>query len=233
MYNTRAVWLAAAVLISVLSGCLSDDTESGASDPGASESEDPLAKEQEAMGEALLTPYQSPSGQFEVSFPATWTAEETFDGGAVMLANKREAIERYQAGTAPEEADLVVNVGFLPATLFEQRELKRFEVTDDLAPDDYLRAVLPIFETVDAATLGEVELVTLSDGTDAGAVSIEASDREGRILTLAAGPRVRAIISMTTAPGQGHLYEEVVEAIAATSTFNGDGEALYGRLLTG
>ncbi|MDH3299313.1 MAG: hypothetical protein OES24_02295 [Acidimicrobiia bacterium] len=228
MNHSRAVWPAAMVLALALSGCLSDEPESTAAAP-----EDPIAAQQEVIAEELLTPYQSTSGQFEMSFPATWTVIETFDGGAVVLANKQEAMERYQSGAAPEEADLVVNIGFLPATLFEQRELRRFEVTDDLAPDDYLRAVLPIFEPAEGATLGEVELVRLPDGPEAGAVNVEAPDREGRILALAAGPRVRVIVSMTTAPAQRDGYDEVVEAIAATTTFSGDGDALYGRLLTG
>ncbi|MDH5521375.1 MAG: hypothetical protein OEZ14_12680, partial [Acidimicrobiia bacterium] len=192
-----------------------------------------IAEQQDVIADELLTPYRSASGQFEISFPATWTVAETFDGGAVVLANKQAAMDRYQAGAAPEDADLVVNVGFLPATLFDQRELRRFEVTDDLAPDDYLRAALPIFEPVDGATIGEVELVSLPDGPEAGAVSVVAPDREGRILALSAGPRVTAIVSMTTAPGQRQDYDEVVEVIAAATTFSGDGDALYGRLLTG
>ena len=228
MNRTRAVWPIALVLTLALSACLSDDPESTAADPT-----EPVAEQQEIVAEELLTPYQSTSGQFDLSYPVTWTVTETFDGGAVMLANKPEALERHQTGVAPEDNDLVVNIGFLPITLFEQRELRRFEVTDGLAPDDYLSAALPVFEPVGGATLGEVELVTLGDGQEAGSMGVEAADREGRILALAAGPRVKAIVSMTTAPGQRPAYDEVVEAVAATITFSGDGDALYGRLLTG
>jgi hypothetical protein len=231
MKRALQTWPAAPVLALALLGCLSDDPESQAVDND--EASDTLVVEEEAMAEELLTRYRSPSEQFETSHPVTWITEETFDGGAVILANTQEAMDRHRAGTRPDDGDLVVNVGFLPATLFEQRELRRFEVTVDLAPDDFLRAVLPIFQPSDTTTMGTVELVTLDDQHQAGAVTVQAPDREGRILTFPAGPRVAAMISTTTAPGQGERYDEVVDAIAAATTFDGDGDALYGRLLTG
>lgn len=231
MNHTRVTWLATTVLALTLTGCIADELDEIGSD--TSDTDDPVLAEPDVAGEELLTAYRSPSDQFEVSHPLTWVVEETFDGGAVVLANTQEAMDRHRNGTAPDDDDLVVNVGFLPATLFEQRELRRFEVTEDLAPDDYLRAALPVFETVDGASIGEVELVTLPDGSEAGATTVEATDREGRILATEAGTRVTAIISTTTAPGKGRDYEEVVEAIAAGSAFDGDGDALYGRLLSG
>lgn len=228
MKHTRALWVATTVLALALTGCIADETESGTSD-----TVEQVEQEPDVVADELLASYRSPSDQFEVSHPVTWVVEETFDGGAVVLANTQEAMDRYRDGAAPDDDDLVVNVGFLPATLFEQRELRRFEVTEDLAPDDYLRAALPVFETVDGASVGEVELVMLPDGSEAGAVSVEAADREGRILAVEASPRVTAIISTTTAPGKRHGYDEVVESIAASSAFDGDDGALYGRLLTG
>ena len=185
------------------------------------------------MADALLVTYQSPSGQFETSYPEAWTGVESFDGGSLVLANTTDAMDRYQSGASPAADDLVVNIGFLPATLFEQRELRRFDVTMDLAPDDLFRAMLPIFDPAGDAAIGDVELIDLGGGNQAAAAAVTASGGEGRILTLPAGERVTALISTKTAPGQSDRYDDVVGRIAAATVFGGDADALYGRLLTG
>ncbi len=223
--------LIGALLLVGLAGCVSDDVEPQAVDDAAPAAG--TAAEADDLAHELLTPYRSPSGRFEVSYPTVWTAVETLDGGALVLANSAEAMERHDSGVSPTADDLVINIGFLPAALFEQRELRRFDVTLDLAPDDLFRALLPIFNTVGDATVGDVELVDIADGHQAGAAAISASGSEGRILTFPAGPRAMALVSTKSAPGQSDRYDDVVNRIAASTVFDGDGDALYGQLLTG
>jgi hypothetical protein len=64
-------------------------------------------------------------------------------------------------------------------------------------------------------------------------VTVSAGDREGLILMFSAGDQVVALISTVASPGEMSRFEDVTYRIASEVVFEGDGEALYGRLLTG
>ena len=186
----------------------------------------------QALTDEMSSDFTSANGAFRLTYPAAWIAEETFDDGAVVLANQRDALDRYRAGSPPAEGDLIVHVGFLPASLFQQRELKRFEISVDAAPDDFLRSALPAFDIADGAELGQIERVSFGDRSAAKA-PVSSPDREGLILTFATGDGVAGFVSTVSAPGDSARFEEVVSQIAESVAYEGDEGALYGRLLTG
>jgi hypothetical protein len=187
----------------------------------------------EALSEELTTDYSSSTGQFRLSYPTAWVLDETLGDGALLLGNTQAALDRHVGGAPPAAGDLVVNVGFLPFTLFQRKELKPFDLQLQAPPDRILQSVLPVFHTKGDAVLGEADLVSLSEERDAGMVTVSAGDREGLILMFSAGDQVVALISTVASPGEMSRFEDVTYRIASEVVFEGDGEALYGRLLIG
>lgn len=186
----------------------------------------------QALTDAMSSEFTSANGAFRLMYPSAWIAEETFDDGAVLLANQRAALDRYVSGSPPAPGELVLHVGFLPASLFQQRELKRFEIGVDGAPDAFLRSALPALDIASGAELGEIELVSLGERS-AGRTTVSSPEREGVILAFPAGDGVAGLASTVTAPGESTRFEEVVSQIVESVEYEGDEGALYGRLLTG
>lgn len=185
-----------------------------------------------ALTEEMSSEFTSANGAFRLSHPSAWIAEESFDDGAVLLANQRAALDHYGTGSPPAQGELIVNVGFLPSSLFQQRELKRFEISVDAAPSDFLRSALPALDIADGVELGEIEQVSLGD-RPAGRATVSTPDREGIIFTFVAGDGVAGLVSTVNAPGESARFDEVVSQIVESVDYGGDEGALYGRLLTG
>ena len=145
------------IAVIALSACDRSDDEQTQPSPTTPET----TMNTQALTDALSSEFTSATGAFRLTYPSAWIAEETFGGGAVLLANQRAALDRYVSGSPPAPGELVVHVGFLPASLFQQRELKRFEISVDGAPDAFLRSALPALDIASGAELGEIELVSL------------------------------------------------------------------------
>ena len=216
------------IAVIALSACDRSDDEQAQQSPTTSET----TMNSQALADALSSEFISATGAFRLTYPSAWIAEETFGDGAVLLANQRAALDRYIDGSPPAQGELVVHVGFLPASLFQQRELKRFEISVDGAPDDFLRSALPALDTAPGAELGEIELVSFGE-RPVGKSSVSSPDREGLILTFSAGDGVAGLVSIVSGLGESARFEEVVSQIVESVVYEGDEGALYGRLLTG
>ena len=216
------------IAVIALSACDRSDDEQTRQSPTTSET----TMNSQALTDAMSSEFTSANGAFRLTYPSAWIAEETFDDGAVVLANQRAALDRYLTGSPPAAGELVVHIGFLPASLFQQRELKRFEISVDEAPDAFLRSALPALDTVSGAELGEIEVVSLGERS-VGKSSVSSTDREGMVLTFLAGDGVAGLVSIVTAPGESARFAEVVSQIVGSVAYEGDEGALYGRLLTG
>ena len=149
------------------------------------------------------------------------------------MANSEAALERYKTGGAVTAGDFVLNVGFLPFDLFEQREVKPLGIQFEATPDVFLQSVLPVFNIKGDAVLSDVALVSINDDRDAGMLTVSEEGREGLILMFEAGDGVVAFISTIGFPGETADFQEVAYAVAAKVTFDSAHEALYGQLLRG
>ena len=149
------------------------------------------------------------------------------------MANTEDALGRYKDGGAVSSGDFVLNVGFLPYDLFEQREVKPLGIQFEATPDVFLQSVLPIFNIKGDAVLGDVDLVSLDGERDAGMITVSEEGREGMILMFEAGDGVVAFVSTIGFPGEMADFQEAAYAVAAGVTFGGAHEALYGQLLRG
>ncbi|MDH4118415.1 MAG: hypothetical protein OEX04_05430 [Acidimicrobiia bacterium] len=216
------------IAVIALSACDRSDDEPTDQSPPTSET----TMNTQALTDALSSEFTSANGAFRLSHPSAWIVEETFDDGAVVLANQQAALDRYMAGSSPVEGDLVLHVGFLPASLFQQRELARFEISVDAAPDVFLRSTLPALDIASGAELGDIDLVSFG-GRQAGRSTVQSPDREGVIVAFPAGDGVAGLVSTVTAAGESARFEEVVSQIVESVAYEGDEGALYGRLLTG
>lgn len=180
-----------------------------------------------------LDDYVSVTEFFSLKVPAGWSSEETFPGGAFVMANSEAALERYKNDGAVSSGDFVLNIGFLPYDLFEQREVKPLGIQFEATPDVFLQSLLPMFNIKEDAALSDVSLVSVSDERDAGMLAVSEEGREGLILMFEAGDGVVAFVSTVAFPGETADFQEVAYAVAAGVTFGGAHEALYGQLLRG
>jgi hypothetical protein len=177
--------------------------------------------------------YVSVTEFFSLKVPAGWSSEETFPGGAFVMANSEAALERYKSGDAVTSGDFVLNVGFLPYDLFEQREVKPLGIQFEATPDVFLQSLLPMFNIKGGAALSDVDLVSISNERDAGMLAVSEEEREGMILMFVAGDGVVAFVSTVGFPGEMADFQEAAYAIAAEMSFGGAHQALYGQLLRG
>lgn len=194
---------------------------------------EPTPSEVTTAGEIDMEEYVSVTEFFSVKVPAGWSSEETFPGGAFVMANSAAALERFNNDSAVESGDLVVNVGFLPYALFRQREVVPLDIQFEATPDLFLQSLLPMFRLADSAVLSDAELVSLSDESDAGLLTVSDEGREGLILMTSAGDEVVAFVSAVGFPGEMGGFQEVIYAVAAEVAFSGAQEALYGTFLGG
>jgi hypothetical protein len=177
--------------------------------------------------------YDSVTEFFSLMVPAGWTSEETFPGGAFVMANSAGAFDRFNNDGAIESGDLILNVGFLPYELFRQREVVPLDIQFEATPDIFLQSLLPMFRIADSAAVSDPELVSLSEGREAGMLTVSDEGREGMILMFAAGEEVVAFVSAVGFPGELDAFREVTYAVAAEVAFGGAQGALYGTLLGG
>lgn len=170
---------------------------------------------------------------FSLYVPTGWSMEEVIPGANLVMANSETALTHYRNRSALESGELVLNVGFLPLALLQEKELSHFGIQVEASPDTFLQSLLPMFllgNQQAKEVAGEAELVSLSDGRDAGMLSLSEDGREGLILAFTAGKDVFAFISATTYPGEMNEFQEITYAVAAGVTYSGSQDALYSKL---
>ena len=109
--------------------------------------------------------------------------EEVIPGADLVMANSETALARYRNGGAPESGELVLNVGFLPLALFQEKELSHLGIQVEATSDAFLKSLLPMFLLGDQPAMGiagEVELVSLSEGREAGILTLPEDGRQWR-----------------------------------------------------
>ena len=180
-----------------------------------------------------VTKFVSSTELFSLYVPTGWSMEEVVPGASLVMANSETALARYRNGNALESGDLVLNVSFLPLALLQEKELSHLGIQVEASPDAFLQSLLPMFLLGDQPAreaAGEAELVSLSDGREAGMLSPSEDGREGLILVFTLGKDVFAFISATTYPGGMNEFQEVTYGVAAGVTYSGSQDALYSKL---
>jgi hypothetical protein len=190
-------------------------------------------KEQAKEPNFPSTEYISSTELFSLYIPSGWSTEEDISGADLLMANSEAALAHYHNGNTLESGELVLNVGFLPLALLQEKELSHLGIQVEAPPDAFLQSLLPMFllgNQPAREAAGEVELVSLSDGRDAGLLSLSEDGREGSILVFPAGKDVFAFISATTYPGEMNGFQEITYAVAAGITYSGSQDELYSKL---
>lgn len=215
------------------------EPETMAEEPTVAQAEEPQSDTEAAPPEvpaittADMVEYVSVTEFFTVKVPAGWSSEETLSGGAFIMANSEAALERYRNDSPADSGDFVLNIGFLPYELFQQREVKHLDIQFEATPDIFLQSLLPMFNTTGDAILSDIELVSINDERDAGMLTVSDEGREGLILMFVAGDGVVAFVSTSGFLGEMAEFQEIAYAVVSEVTFSGAHEALYGRLLGG
>jgi len=180
-----------------------------------------------------VTIYVSSTESFRLYVPTGWSMQEVIPGANFIMANSETALDHYRSENALETGELVLNVGFLPLALLQEKELSHLGIQVEAPPDAFLQSLLPMFLLGDQPAkevAGEAELVTLSDERNAGLLSLSEDGREGLILVFTAGKDVFALVSATTYPGGMSEFQEITYAVAAGVTYSGSQDALYSKL---
>lgn len=180
--------------------------------------------------------YISATDLFSLKVPDGWSSEEVIPGADFIMANSELALERYKNGYPVEQTDFALNVGFLPFALLKENQLKHFNFQFEASPEILLQSLLPMFRIGDQQAsniAGETKLVLLSDGREAGMLTLSDENREGMVLMFVAGDGILAFVSVETFPGEMVDFKELTYALAAEVVYNGSQDALYGALYGG
>ncbi|MEJ2513223.1 MAG: hypothetical protein P8Y72_16710 [Anaerolineales bacterium] len=180
-----------------------------------------------------VTKFVSSTELFSLYVPTGWSMEEVVPGVDLLMANSEAALEHYRSEGALESGELVLNIGFLPLTLFQEQALAHLKIQTDASPEVFLQSILPMFlvEGEPAGNVvGEPVLASLGDGREAGTLTFSKEGRDGLILVFKAGKDVFAFVSVTTYPGGMVEFQETAYQVAAGITYDGSGSALYSKL---
>jgi hypothetical protein len=170
---------------------------------------------------------------FSLYVPTGWSMEEVVPGADLLMANSEAALEHYRSESALESGDLVLNIGFLPLSFFQEQALAHLDIQIEASPEVFLQSILPMFlvEGKPAGDVaGEAVSVSLGDGREAGMLIFSKEGRDGLILVSKAGKDVFAFVSVTTYPGGMVEFQETAYEVAAGITYNGSGSDLYSKL---
>lgn len=179
------------------------------------------------------TEFVSTTKLFSLYVPTGWSTQEVIPGADLIMATSEAALEHYRSERALESGDLVLNVGFLPLALLQEKELSHLGIQFDSPPDEFLQSLLPMFAVGDKPArnvAGEAKLVSLGDGREAGMLAFSEEGREGSILVFSAGKDVFAFISAAAYPSELSEFQEIIYAVAAGVAYNGSQDALYQKL---
>jgi hypothetical protein len=203
---------------------------------GALSDVEPLPSEVPATAATELEEYVSVTELFSAKVPAGWSTQEYVPGGGLVMANSEAALERYNSGSAIESGDFVLNVGFLPLALLQEKDLSHLGFRFEASPEVFLQSLLPMFRIDNDPAgdiAGEAALVSVREGRDAGLLAVSDGGREGLILVFSAGDGVIAFVSAQGYPGEMDALQGITYAVAAEVAFSGAQDALYGALYGG
>lgn len=188
-------------------------------------------KEGQAMEPGFpATAFVSSTDLYNLMIPIGWSTQEVIPGADVLITNTEAALERYTNNDAIESGDTVLNVGFLPLALLQEKELAHLGFQFKASPEVFLQSLLPMFRIGNESAVnvaGEVTLVSLGNGRDAGMLTFSEEGREGLILVFAAGDDVFSFVSAIGFPGEMEEFQEITFSVAAGVTYNGSQDALY------
>ena len=190
-------------------------------------------EEQAAAPNFPTTEFISTTDLFSVKVPIGWHTEEVVPGANIVMANTEAALERYDNDRAIESGDFVLNIGFLPMALFQEKELAHLNFQFEASPDVFLQSLLPMFRIGNESAVNfaeDVTQVSLNNGRDAGMLPLSEGNREGQILVFTVSDKVFGFVSASGFPGQMDDFEEIAYGIASNVTYSGDQEALYQAL---
>ena len=190
-------------------------------------------KEQAIEPDFPSAEFVSSTELFSLYVPVDWRMDEVIPGADLVMANTESALEHYQSNNALESGELVLNIGFLPVTLFQEQALAHLKIQTEASPEVFLQSILPMFlvEGEPAGNVaGQTILVPFGDGRDAGMLNFSKEGRDGLILVFKAGKDVFAFVSVTTYPGGMVEFQETAYGVAAGITYEGSGSDLYSKL---
>jgi len=179
------------------------------------------------------TEFLSSTDLFRLYVPSGWRMEESVPGAGLVMANTEAALERYNNGNALETDDVVLNVGFLPMALLQEKELSHLGFQFKAPPDLFLQSLLPMFHIgykPSSNVVGKPALVSLGNEQDAGMLTFSEEGRDGLILVFIASNDVITFLSATTSPGGMGEFQEIIYAVAAGVAYSGSQDALYSKL---
>ena len=179
------------------------------------------------------TAFVSSTEFFKLYVPVDWKTEEAVPGADLIMANSEAALEHYRSQSALEAGELVMNIGFLPLSFFQEQALAHLDIQIEASPEVFLQSILPMFlvEGEPARDVaGEAVLVSLGDGRDAGMLTFSKEGRDGLILVFKAGKDVFTFVSVATYPGGMVEFQETAYEVAAGITYDGSGSDLYSIL---
>lgn len=179
------------------------------------------------------TEFVSSTNLFKLHVPTGWRTQEVIPGANLVMANSDSALARYRDGSNLDSGEIVLNIGFLPQALFQEKELSHLGIQIEASPEVFLQSLIPMFLVGGKPAknaVGEATLVSLGDERDAGRLTFSDKEREGLILVFTAGKNVFAFISATTNPGGLQEVQEIIYAVAAGVAYNGSQDALYSKL---
>ena len=179
------------------------------------------------------TAYVSSTELFKVYVPADWKTEEVIPGADLIMANSDVALEHYRSEGALESGELVLNIGFLPLSLFQEQALAHLKIQIEASPEVFLQSILPMFlvEGEPAADVaGKAVLVSLGDGRDAGMLTFSKEGRDGLIMVFTAGKDVFAFVSAATYPGGLREFQDAIYEVAAGVAYDGSQSVLNSKL---
>jgi len=176
------------------------------------------------LEELLPIEFSSATGQFSLRQPAGWVIEEDEKGLGLVMANSEAALTRFKTGQV-ESGEFVLNIGFIPAAWFERNGIEL-----GTTPDVFLQSIMPLLrpseDNVESPAVSDSELVSLSDGIEAGLLTISDDKREGRLIVFEATDRVFVFITASGYPGEVEDFQEMALAIAANIEYTGSAEDL-------
>lgn len=183
-------------------------------------------QDSELDGKFLATEFSSATDQFSLRHPTEWVIDEG-EGNLVTMANSSAALARFDSGLT-HPGDIAMSVGFIPTLFFESDELfPGIDIKLEASPKTLLESILPIIRFSSSgrqsAPTGHAQLVTLSNGVEAGVLDLSSDERDGIILVYAITNDVVTFVTASGYPDEVDI-REVAIAIAGGIEFSGSTE---------
>ena len=169
------------------------------------------------------------NNMFSVAYPAGWIAFEHEDGIGLAIANSDAAMTRFGVGESVP-GDLALNIGFIPAAWFAMGEWEDVGIQLEATPDVFLQSIMPMLRLTEAYAEGAVirdsELVSLSDGVEAGLLTVSYGERVGMLIVFETTEGVFAFVNALGNPAEVEDFQKIALAVAASIEYTDSAENL-------